>query len=100
MFLTIFSWNNDLILQLIKEYKKYECLCVSSNKHYKFKENAWKEINNTLNVNVAEIKCKMENLMNQFYNEQREDWWKTQALKLCLFQNGLHMLYLRNKNKI
>lgn len=72
MFLTMFSWNNDLILQLIEEYKKYECLCVFSNKNYKFKEGGWKEISNILDVNVIEIKCKTKNLMNQFYRERKK----------------------------
>ncbi|KAL2722353.1 uncharacterized protein V1478_009216 [Vespula squamosa] len=71
----IIIWNNELIIKLIDQYKKYECLWIPSNKHYKCKnirEDAWKKISSVIKVDIVQVKQKMKNLSAQFYRERRK----------------------------
>lgn len=100
-------WDNDLIIKLIEQYKKYECLWIPSNKHYKCKnirEGAWEKISSVIKADIVQVKRKMKNLSAQFYRERR----KKRSMKK-LGGEGVFIskwfaynpiLHLRNRNMI
>ncbi|KMQ87791.1 isoform a [Lasius niger] len=67
------KWDNELIIKLIEEHRKYKCLWAPSNKMYKCrKEDAWGEISKAVGTDMAETKRKMKNLISQFYRERKK----------------------------
>lgn len=101
------KWNNDEIIQLVEEYKKYECLWVPANSNYNCrnsKEDAWREISQVLKGDVTDIKRKMKNLIAQFYRERKKiSSMKKSGSGAVLISKWFaynSMLFLRDKNKI
>ncbi|XP_043671180.1 uncharacterized protein LOC122630592 [Vespula pensylvanica] len=103
----IIIWDNELIIKLIDQYKKYECLWIPSNKYYKCKnirKDAWKKISSVIKTDIVQVKRKMKNLSAQFYRGRRK--------KRSMKKSGVEgvfiskwfaynsMLYLSNRNMI
>nr|CAH7753868.1 unnamed protein product [Callosobruchus chinensis]CAH7765040.1 unnamed protein product [Callosobruchus chinensis]CAH7767932.1 unnamed protein product [Callosobruchus chinensis] len=68
------AWTNELVVELIDNYKLHECLW--SAKHIKYKcrntkRDAWVTLAGKTGKNVAEVKRKVKNILAQFARERR-----------------------------
>lgn len=69
------EWSNDSVLQLINAYRIRPVLWNSLDSYYKNKnkkEDAWRELADMLNTDIAEIKKKMQSLLASFRRERQK----------------------------
>ncbi|CAH1113552.1 unnamed protein product [Psylliodes chrysocephalus] len=69
------EWSNDSVLQLINAYRIRPVLWNSLDSYYKIKnkkEDAWRELADMLNTDIAEIKKKMQSLLASFRRERQK----------------------------
>lgn len=67
------SWTQELCLQLIGEYRQHEILWNPRDRlyHHKLKkEEVWIEISKKINMDIEDVKRKMESLKGSYRREK------------------------------
>nr|CAH7769819.1 unnamed protein product [Callosobruchus chinensis] len=68
------AWTNELVVELIDNYKLHECLWNAKHIKYKCRNtklDAWVTLAEKTGKNVAEVKRKVKNIVAQFARERR-----------------------------
>ncbi|XP_037943513.1 uncharacterized protein LOC119676342 [Teleopsis dalmanni] len=69
------EWRDNRVFQLIELYRNKECLwdCTSPNyKNIKMKHDAWTNIAHDMEIDVNDIKKKMNSLLSSFRRERKK----------------------------
>ena len=69
------EWSREKIIDLIKEYKKCECLWNADLKDYKNilkKKDAWHDIGRNLEINAADAEQKMKSILAAYRREKKK----------------------------
>nr|CAI5862376.1 unnamed protein product [Callosobruchus analis] len=100
------AWTNELVVELIHNYKLHECLW--NAKHIKCKcrntkHDAWVTLAGKIGKNVAEVKRKVKNILTQFARERRRRTMKKSGAAAYFKSKWFayeSLLFLSDKNKI